>query len=93
MKRIAGSLVLLAALGPLAAHAGPSDEEIRAQRWLHGEPSVPRQILALPYEIVAVTGWPIGKALDWMEDVNFPERAHDFVLYPLHHLRRPERQP
>lgn len=93
MKRIYWALALLAALGPLASHAGQSDEEIRAQRLIHGEPSVVRQFLALPYEIVALTGWPLGKTLDWMEDVNAPARVHDFLLHPFHPVDRPESEP
>lgn len=93
MKRIAAALVLLAALGPLASHAGEGDDEIRAQRGVRGEPSVLRQVLALPYDIVALTGWPLGKTLDWMEDVNFPAYVHDFVLHPFNHIRRGPSEP
>jgi len=93
MKRIAAALVLLAALGPLASHAGEREDEIRAERRIHGEPSAGRQILALPYGVVALTGWPLGKAIDWIEDENLPARVEDFVLYPVHHLRHAEEQP
>ncbi|MGH7897436.1 MAG: hypothetical protein ACREQQ_05755 [Candidatus Binatia bacterium] len=71
------------ALGLVASCASQSAEEIRARRWIRAEPSAARTALALPYQAVADTGWPVEIALDWMEEVNLPARVGDAVRSPL----------
>ena len=90
MKQIFLAFALLALLGPLSSHAAESADNVRERRCIHAEPSTARQVLALPYRLVALTGWPLGKIIDWMEETNLPARVGDFVLYPVHHLRKPQ---
>jgi hypothetical protein len=92
MKRIFVALALLAALGLPSSYAAESPDDVRERRRIHAEPSAARQLLALPYRLVALTGWPLGKILDWMEETNLPARVGDFVLYPVHHLRNPQNE-
>jgi hypothetical protein len=82
--------LVLFALGLLASCAAQSAEEVRARRWIRGEPSTARQVLALPYGVVALTGWPLERTLDWMEEVNLPARVGDVVVSPLGRIGEPE---
>jgi hypothetical protein len=75
-------LTLVVALAPLPALAFDA-EHVAEQRRIHGEPSFGRRLLALPYDLVALTAWPIKKTVIWMEDVNLPQRVEDaFSRHP-----------
>ena len=83
MKGVA--LVLLLVLGsspPASGADADTSAPVAEQRWIHAEPSLGRTLLALPYTIVALTGWPLKKLLFWMEDVNLPRRIGDAVRHP-----------
>jgi hypothetical protein len=86
-------LLALLAVAPLASCAARSAEEVRARRWIRGEPSTARQILALPYEVVAITGWPLETAIEWMEEVNLPARVGDGIAFSPPRSDEPEGQP
>ena len=86
-------LALSALLGSLASCATETAREVRARRLIHGEPSVARQVLALPYEVAALSGWPLETTLDWMEEVNLPARVDDVIVAPFRRPGEPEREP
>jgi len=91
-RRLLALLTLLVALSPSLALAFESADQVAEQRRIHGEPSLGRRLLALPYDVVALTGWPIKKTVIWMEDVNLPQRIEDAFSYPGRRLRPPEEE-
>ena len=91
-RRLLVLLILFVALIPPVALAFEGSEQVAEQRRIHGEPSLGRRLLTLPYYVVALTGWPIKKMVIWMEDVNLPQRIEDAFSYPVRRLRPPEEE-
>lgn len=84
MKRFLGTVALAALLAALPARAAEGDLvlELGPDGRIQAERSLALRVLALPYEIFALTAWPLSRLVFWMEDVNFPGRVGAVLRAP-----------